>query len=889
VREQPRWRRYLRFWGPDVEADIQEELRFHLDMRERDFLAAGLPPDAAREEALARFGDPEKVARWLRDHDTRQLRRHRRIEVMGELLQDSRYGLRRLWKGPGFTLATVVVLALGIGATTAIFSVIDASLLRPLPYPDPGRLVAVTCSQDGVQTPVSFPEYVDWKRIPGVFAEVGGYQTTTFALTGQGEPEMLQAVRMSANLPEMLGVRPRLGRAFAPDEEPPSAERVVMLSERLWRRRFGGAPDILGRIVDLGEQPFTVIGVIPSGPRSIVPAALAAAQEADVWIPLRLDEERAPRGLHFMEVTARLRPGLAPAQADERIAAVASRLQEAGVSDHGIRLIPLELLVIGDARPLLVALAGAAAMVLLIACTNVANLLLARSAVRQREVAIRVALGAPRGRIVRQLLVESLLLSLLGGAAGVLVARAGVAGLRALGPASVPRLAEAAVDARMLGFALALSLLTGLLFGLLPALRASRTNLAEVMKAGAPGAIGAAGGRGGPARDRLRGALIVAEVALSFALLIGAGLLIRSLDRLLAVDKGFDAERVVSAYLVLPHSRYPELHQQAAFFRDLRERAAALPGVQAVAFVNDLLLEGGTNGGITIEGRTFPPDAQPMAQKRIVSPGYFDVLRTPVVAGRAFDERDVEGAPAVAVINQAFARRFFPGENPLGKRVEFSWNTTGMQQIVGIVGDVRETSLHQPAEPMIYVPLAQRPESWGFLILRTSGDPMDVVPPLRRTVAALDRNLPLAQVRTLEEVIVAGIAERRLAMSLFGAFSALSLLLAALGLYAVVSYTVVQRRQEIGIRMALGARAKHVIRPVVGQGLSLIVAGAALGALASFWLGGFLSGLVFGIGTTDPATFGGVALLLMATALVASMVPALRAVQLDPASVLRSE
>ncbi|HVG11147.1 MAG TPA: ABC transporter permease [Thermoanaerobaculia bacterium] len=889
MHEQPRWRRYLRFWGPDVEADIEDELRFHLEMRERDFLAAGLPPDAAREEALARFGDPAKVARWLRDHDTRQLRRHRRIEIMSELLQDARYGLRRLRQGPGFTLATVVVLALGIGATTAIFSVIDASLLRPLPYPHPERLVSVTCSQEGVPTPVSFPEYLDWKRTSEVFSDVGGYFTTTVALTGQGEPEMLQAVRMSANLPEMLGVRPRLGRAFTPGEEARSAERVVMLSQGLWRRRFGGAPDILGRSVQLGEQPFTVIGIIPSGPRSIVPVSLAAAREADVWMPLRLDEEHAPRGVHFMEVAARLEPGLPLAQADERIATVASRLQEAEVTDHGIRLIPLELTVIGDARPLLVALAGAAAMVLLIACTNVANLLLARSAVRHREVAIRVALGAPRGRIVRQLLVESLLLSLLGGAAGVLVARAGVAGLRALGPASVPRLAEAAVDARMLGFALALSLLTGLLFGLLPALRASRTDLSEVMKVGAPGAMGVAGSRGGPARDRLRGSLIVAEVALSFALLIGAGLLIRSLDRLLAVDKGFDAERVVSAYLGLPDSRYPELHQQAAFYRELRERVAALPGVQAVAFVNDLLLQGGTNGGITIEGRTFPPESQPMAQKRIISPGYFDVLRTPVVAGRAFDDRDAEGATAVVVVNQAFVRRYFPGESPLGKRVDFGWNTTGMQQIVGVVGDVRETALHQPAEPMIYIPLAQRPEAWGFLVLRTSGDPMGVVPALRRTVAALDRNLPLSQVRTLEDVMVEGIAERRLAMSLFGAFSALSLLLAALGLYAVVSYTVVQRRREIGIRMALGARAKHVIGPVLSQGLSLIVAGAALGALASFWLGGFLSGLVFGIGTTDPATFAGVALLLMATALVASMVPALRAFQLHPASVLRSE
>jgi predicted permease len=883
MREQPRWRRYLRFWGPDIAADVDDELRFHLEMRERDFLAAGLSPTAAREEALARFGDPDKVARWLRSHDTRQLRRFRRTQIMSDLLQDIRYGLRRLWKAPGFTLAVVVVLALGIGATTAIFSVIDAALLRPLPYPEPERLVVIRDVQGQDAVVASYPEYLNWKRNTEVFSDLGAYWTISYPLTGAGEPETLQAVRMSASVPRMLGAVPRVGRAFTPGDDVRGSERVVLISERLWKRRFGGDPGVLGRAITLADQPYTVIGIIPPGRRATVPTALAQAQEFDLWVPLQCDVENAPPGLHFLDILGRLRPGLDFARAEERTASFAHRLQETGASQHGIHLFPLERLVIGDSRPLFVALAGAVGMVLLIACTNVANLLLARSAVRRREIAVRAALGASRGRLVRQLLVESLLLALLGGGAGVLVAWAGVAGLRALGPATVPRLAEAVVDARLLVFALVLSLATGLLFGLLPALRASRADLGEVMKEGARGTAG------GPARDRLRGSLIVAEVALSFALLLGAGLLLRSLERLLAVDKGFDAGHVITGTLDLSPTRYPEAPQQVAFFRDLRERVKTLPGVQAVAFVNNLPLAGGTNGEIAIEGKEFPKDAQPMAEKRIATPGYFDVLRTPVLAGRAFTERDVAGAPVVVVVNKTFAERYFPGESPLGKRVAFLWDITGMQEIVGVVADVREQALHQPAAPAIYIPLAQRPMDYGYLIVRTTGDPASLVPTLRRAVTSLDRNLPIGEVRTLDEVVAQALAERRLAMALFGVFSVLSLALAALGLYAVISYMVVQRRQEIGIRLALGARAEQILRLVLTQGLALIATGVIVGAVAALWLGRFLAGLVFGVGTTDPLTFGGVALLLAATALLASTIPALRAARLDPASVLRSE
>ena len=884
MREQPRWRRYLRFWGPDIEADIDDELSFHLEMRERDYLAAGLSAGAAREEALARFGDPERVRKWLRGHDLRRQRSERRSEIVSEMSQDLRYGIRRLRGTPGFTSAVVLILGLGIGVTTAIFSVLDAALLRPLPYPAPHGLVAVHDLQRTEVDPASFPEFEDWRRDAEVFSEIGAYFTTNYTLTGAGEPETLEAVRMSAGLPGMLGVVPRLGRTFSRGEEERSAPRVVMLSEGLWKRRFGGDPKTIGRDVTLEGDPYTVIGIIPATEqRAMMPNQLATAERVDLWIPLRLNAEVAPRGLHFMDVVGRLRPGLTFDQVAERLEVFARQLRDSKVTEHGIRISPLAQGVVGDSKPLLVALAGAAGMVLLIACTNVANLLLARSSGRRREVAILAALGAGRARIMRQLLVESLLLALLGGAAGALVAHAGVLGLRAVGPTSVPRLAEAAVDARMLVFALGLSFLTGILFGLMPALRTSRPDLAEVIKVGGRGAVG------GPARDRFRVALVVTEVALSFALLIGAGLLAQSLGRLLAVDKGFDSERVISAYLNLPGSRYPEAHQQVAFFRELRERLAALPGVRSAALVNTPPLSGGPSGGFAIEGRVFPPEASPFAWKRIVSPGYFATLGIPIVTGRAIDERDVAGAPPVLIVNQAFARRYFPGANPLGKRVDFSWDTTGFQEIVGVAKDAREQALRQPAEPTMYIPHAQRTESGMYFLVRTAGAAEGMIPEVRKAVAALDRDRAISEVRTLEDVLDRTLAQRRLALSLFGAFSTLALFLAAVGLYAVISYSVQQRRREIGVRLALGARAGQVAGTVVGRGVGLIAAGTVLGALAALGLGRFLAALVFGVGTTDPATYASVAGLLIGTALVASLVPALRAARVDPATVLRTE
>jgi predicted permease len=447
----------------------------------------------------------------------------------------------------------------------------------------------------------------------------------------------------------------------------------------------------------------------------------------------------------------------------------------------------------------------------------------------------------------------------------------------------VPRLAEATVDARTVGVALAVALSTGLLFGLLPALRAARPDAAELVKEAGRG------GGAGPARQRVRASLVVAEVALSFAILIGAGLLLRSLDRLLAVDKGFDAERVVSGSLQLPASRYPDAATQAAFFTELDERVGALPGVAAAAFVNNVPLDGGVNGSITIEGREFPPDQPPYAEKRIVSPEVFAVLGTPLYAGRAFDARDIAGAPPVVIVNRAFAERYFPGESALGKRVDFEWGTDGLQEIVGVAGDVREQALHLPAGPTIYIPLAQRSTDHAYLIVRTMGDPHALAPALRRAVRALDADLPLDDVRTLADVVADGLVDRRLAMSLFGVFSLVSLLLAALGLYAVISYTVLLERREIGIRMALGARAEQVVRAVVGRGLLLAAIGVAVGALAALTFGRFLSTLLYGVESTDPATFAGVALVLGSIALLATAVPALRAARIDPATVLRSE
>ena len=795
---------------------------------------------------------------------------------MDHLIQDLRYGTRTLLKSPGFTAVAVLTLALGIGANTAIFSVVDTLLLRPLPLKDPGRLVLVRDTQPGVDNaPASYPEYLDWKERSKTFEALGAFFNTTFSLTGKGEPEELPALRISAGLFPMLGLFPAQGRGFRPEEEKPGAERVALISHALWQRRFDASPSVLGTPIALAGEPYTVVGVMPPG--------IAFGRHPDVYIPLRLDEKRAPRGLHFMTVLGRLRSGPDLTRARAEVESMAARLRAEAVTRHGIVITPLQEQMVGDTRPALLVLFGAVGLVLLIACANVANLLLARAASRQKEIAIRRAVGASRSRLIRQLLTESLVLSLVGGGLGLLLAWWGVDLLVSAG-ARLPRIEEIRIDGTVLAFTAGVALLTGLLFGLAPALQASSADFHESLKEG-----GRQTGLGS-GRQRLRSLLVVSEVALSLVLLIGAGLLIRSFVSVLDNDMGFDPSRVLALDLSLPLSSYGEPEKQAAFFKELLARVNRLPGVKGAAVVSHLPLGGNnTNSGLLIEGRTWPRDELPLADDRLVSADYFRVLGIHLVRGRTFTPRDVESSLHVAVINESLARRFFSHTDPIGKRIDMQWKTSGWQEIVGVVGDIKHDGLDLPSEPAVYVPYLQTPDSGMTLVVRATGDPLGLVGAVRAQVYGVDRNQPVSRVRTMEELVAESVGPRRLSMSLLSGFASLALFLAAVGIYGVMSTSVAQRTHEIGVRMALGARRSDVMRLVVGQGAKLTLAGLGLGLAAALPLTRLLSVLLFGVSATDPLTFCGVSFLLTAVALLACYLPARRASRVDPMAAIRCE
>lgn len=796
-------------------------------------------------------------------------------------MNDLRIAARTLLKRPGFAAVAAATLALGIGATTTVFSFVDAILLEPLPYAEPERLVLVWDVQLSLdEAPMSYPEYLDWRQQDQLFSEVGAFFRSRFNLTGEGEPERLSGARVSASFLPLLGVRPAAGRLFAADDEPPDAPRVAMLSYGLWQRRFGGDRAIVGRELILDGEATTVVGVLPGG--------FSFGDQADVWMPLRLDAEEAPRGLHFLAVVAKLRPGLGLEPARAEAEPIAARFREEYDSTHGVKLSALRDTLVADTRPLLLLLSGAVALVLLIATTNVAGLLLARIADRSREIAIRLSLGTGRGRLVRHLLIESALLALAGGGLGVLLTGWGVDALsRAVGD-RLPRIDEVGVDLRVLAFALGVSLVTGLFCGLVPALQATRTDVQAVLREG---------GRGGdPARTRhrLRAVLVVAQVALSLVLLIGAGLLIRSFLVAAHAPPGFRTDRLLALDLALPHARYPETHQQEAFFRALEERLAALPGVLAVSEVSHLPLSGqDTNGSFRIEGREWPEGERPLADKRLAGVGYFRLMGIPILRGRGFTEEDVAGAPQALVVSDSFARRFFPDEDPIGKRVEFGWMTEGWQEIVGVAGDVKHSGLDQPSLPATYVPYRQQPALAArvgrTVVIRAAGEPESLLAAVREQVFALDRDQPISALRTMDEVMSRSIATRRLTTSLLGALAAVALLLAAVGLYGLVSHLVVQRTHEIGIRMALGARRGQVLRQVVSRGVVLALAGTACGLAASAALARLMSSLLYEVSATDPPTFAAVPVVLVAVALAASLLPARRAARLDPTTALRAE
>jgi putative ABC transport system permease protein len=809
---------------------------------------------------------------------------------MKTLLQDLRYAARTLWKSLGFTLVAVTALALGIGANTAIFSVVKAVLLSPLPYPQSERLVWVRESNPGADIPdepASAPNFNDWRTQTAGFEGLTAYSDTGLTITGDGvEPERVPGAVVSANFFQVLGVSPVLGRGFTPEEEVTGHNRVAVISHGLWQRRFGASPQAIGQTLVIAGNPFTVVGVAPAGFKT--PAL--DAKPAQLWIPIVFNLDPTARRSDWLSVVGRLKPGSSVEQARAELSALAARLADEYPGTNagwGVTVVALHEKVVGDVRPALWILMGVVGFLLLISCANVANLMLARAASRRQEIAVRSALGARRGRLVRQFLTESLLLSCAGGALGLLFAAWGVELLVGLSPGNIPRLDEVGLDARVLLFTFAVSLATGVVFGLLPALSASKTDLAESLKEG--GSRGSTAGRGA---RRLRSSLVVAEIAIAVVMLAGAGLMIRSFLSLLAVDPGFRPERILAIDLALPRAKYKEDAQVIAFFEQLTARAAALPGVERAAVVDSLPLGGsGSVLAFVIEGRPdLPPEKVQDAEFTWVSPDYFDLMGIRLVRGERFTGRERLGEPRVALVSETTARKYWPGEDPIGKRINIgNPEQTPWMIVVGVVSDVRRGALDKEPYPQLYAHASQFPVRGMTLVTRTSGDPRALVPALRHELAALDRDLPLYEPRTMEQVLSDSISRRRFQMLLIAAFAGVGLLLAAVGIYGVISYTVAQRTHEIGVRVALGARAPDILRLVVGQGLGLTLAGVGLGLAAAFGLTRVMTSLLFGVSAADPLTYACVSLALLAVALLACLVPARRATKVDPMVALRYE
>jgi putative ABC transport system permease protein len=819
---------------------------------------------------------------------------------METLLQDLRYGLRMLIKRPGFTFAAIVALTLGIGANTAIFSVINAVLLRPLPFKEPERLVNVweTRPQRGLrQTVVSYPNFADWREQNDVFESIAASYISDFTRTGDENPERLLCGIVSADLFPLLGAQPLVGRVFLPDDDKNGAALTVILSYRLWKQRYNSNPNILDSSITLNGKNYTVIGVMPEGFQFPV-----RNDPADLWTtfareltPTAGESIAEQRGDRFLHVTARLKPGVTLQQAQATMATIAARLSEQYPNTNGDRGVTVHATLedlVGEVRPTLMVLMGAVGCVLLIACTNVSSLLLARAMTRHKEMAIRAALGASRLRIIRQLLTESIVLAIAGGVLGLLFALWGTKQLVAIGGNDLPRAAQIGLEMRALGFTLLVSLLTSVLFGLIPAIHSSKTNLNEILQEGGRGSSEGAG------RNRLRSALITVEVAIAVVLLVSAGLLVQSLWRLQRVDTGFNSNNVTTMEIGLPDVKYKTV-QQAEFYRQLQARLSALPGVESASAVNPLpLSDSHVAVSFDIEGHPVPRSERPSADFRVVSINCFRTMGIKLVRGRDFAERDNQDTPGVVIVNEFFADKFFPGEDPIGKRIRPNVSSEAdknpaWREIVGVVSNVKHRSLNQEFTPEYYAPHAQTPYDSMTLVVKTVSDPKGIVGAVREEVRAMDKDLPLYNIRSMDEYIQESVAQPRLIATLLTIFAGLALALTAIGLYGVVSYSVAQRTHEIGIRMALGARPADMLRLVIKQGMTLAAIGVGIGLVGTFILTRILasvvSDLLFGIGANDPLTFAAIALIIVGVAVVACFVPARRATKVDPMIALRYE
>ena len=816
---------------------------------------------------------------------------------MGNLAQDLKHGFRTLLRSPGFTSVAVIVLALGIGANTAIFSVVNAVLLQPLPFPDPARLVQIWHVPPAKSFPgftrfsVSAANYADWAAQNRFFEQTAIYAFSAANLTGRDRPEAVRMARVSAGFFPLLRVQPLLGRTFAPAEDQLGHGQVVILSYAFWQTHFGSDPRAVGQSVSFEGQPYSIVGVMRANFRF--------PEFAQAWIPMAWsDQERSVRGEHHYGVIARLNPGVALPQAQAEMSSISSRLEQQYPEDDkgwGAVVVPLREQLVGGIRLPLLVLLGAVAFVLLIACANVMNLVLARTLARQKEAAIRAVLGASRARVLQQVMAETILLALAGGALGLFLAQFGVSMIVAFFGDNLPHTSDVRLDAWVLGFTVLVSLATGVVAGLAPAWRLTRANLNDALKLGLGRTDADTGG------GRLRSVLVVSEVALSLVLLIGSGLLIRSLWMLRSVDPGIDTHNVLTMYLPVSNTRFATPAQQIAFFDQVLRHVQALPGVESAGTIDSLPLNGGgSNQPIVIEGR--PAGAmseQPEVGVRLVSPGYFSALRLHLLRGRTFNDSDAAGNQAVIVISASMARRFWGQDDPLGKRLTLSFlPQPASREIVGIVGDVKQDGLDvADTEATLYVPMGQISvaalggwRSFGVtLAVRTSTDPAAMSSAIAGAIHQVNADQPVAQVLTMDQVLTQSISSQRFNMLLLAAFAGLALLLAAVGIYSVLSYTVRRRSREIGIRIALGAQLRDVLRMVVLDGMKPTLIGLAIGLAGAFALGRVLAGLVFGVSPSDPATFAAVSFLLAMVALFAILVPAFRATRVDPMTVLRDE
>jgi putative ABC transport system permease protein len=811
---------------------------------------------------------------------------------MRTLLQDIRFGLRVLIKSPGFTVVAVLAIALGVAANTAIFSVVNAVLLEPLPYKESGQLMMVWESnrqRDLHQNSISPANLIDWKEQTGVFEDVAAFIDRRTNLTSDGDPVELPVQFVTPNLFRVLGVEPMMGRGFADEDAKPDAAQVVVLGHGLWQRRFGGDRKIIGKTITLNDNKVMVVGVMPPSFQWFIRKSSLNAKPPEMWTPFGLTDQLRVRKGRYLAAVARLRPGVTRESAEAELNQLAARLEQQYPDFNkgwGVEVTPLREQFAGGIRPALWILLGAVGFLLLIACANVANLLLARGAARQKEMAIRTALGAGRWRVVRQLLTESVLLAALGGALGLMLAWWGVEVLAALSPPDLLDVGGVRLSLPVLAFTLGVSLLTGIFFGLVPSFEASRQDTSESLKEGAKGTTG--GVRG----SRLRGAFVISEIALSLVLLVGAGLMLKSFARLQSVNPGFNADGVLTMRVELPDAKYHEDQQVINFFRQATERIRALPGVESVGAINYLPFAGpGAGTRFAIVGRPTPPHGEePTTDVLVTDENYFGTMGMTVLRGRAFSAQEATEARSVAVVSESLAREYFPGRDAIGQRIVVNMKENPEPtEIIGIVGDIKHKALDEKSRPTVYWPQPELTYPFMTLVVRAKGDPAALAPATRREIQALDPEQPVADVRTMNQLLAGSVGRARFSAMLLGIFAVIALVLAAVGVYGVMSYAVSRRTHEIGVRVALGAQGRDVLKLVLSQGLKLALVGVLLGVVGSFALTRLLTSLLYGVSATDPLTFIGVSMLLASVALVACYVPARRATKVDPLIALRYE